>query len=206
MSAMSTEATPGIKVDARRTDTRQRILDVAAGQFAARGYAGTSIRDIADALGVTKAALYYHFSSKEEILQALVDLPITQIREVLTESHDLSTPEARRAFVHAVITAMSQCSREVVAVFKDPQLQSQLGVEIATSGITNVLAIELAKGLSGTDDPERIDPEHLVRASAAVAAGEAVLNAWHLVYQSTEKFTPDNIDYISDIVSRTLEV
>jgi AcrR family transcriptional regulator len=203
---MSNEATTAQRVDARRTDTRQRILDVAAAQFAARGFAGTSIRDIADALGVTKAALYYHFASKEEILQALVDLPISQIRDVLTENHDLSTPEARRAFIHGVIYAMAQCSREVVAVFKDPQLQSQVGVEVKSSGITNVLALELAKGLSGTDDPERVDPEHLVRASAAVAAGEAVLNSWHVVYDSSEKLSPENVDYVTDIVTRTLEV
>jgi len=42
-------------------DTRQRIIDIALELFATRGYAGTSMRDIAAELGVTKAALYYHF-------------------------------------------------------------------------------------------------------------------------------------------------
>jgi len=40
---------------------RQRILDIALELFATRGYAGTSMRDIAAELGVTKAAPYYHF-------------------------------------------------------------------------------------------------------------------------------------------------
>jgi len=54
-----------------RPDTRQRILDVALDLFTEQGYDGTSLREIAEKLGVTKAALYYHFESKEDILQAL---------------------------------------------------------------------------------------------------------------------------------------
>jgi AcrR family transcriptional regulator len=53
------------------TDTRQRILDVALDLFTEQGYDGTSLRQIAEQLGVTKAALYYHFESKEDILMAL---------------------------------------------------------------------------------------------------------------------------------------
>ena len=53
------------------TDTKQRILDVALDLFTEQGYDGTSLRQIAEQLGVTKAALYYHFESKEDILMAL---------------------------------------------------------------------------------------------------------------------------------------
>jgi AcrR family transcriptional regulator len=52
-------------------DTRQRILSVALDLFTEQGYDGTSLRQIAEQLGVTKAALYYHFESKEDILMAL---------------------------------------------------------------------------------------------------------------------------------------
>ena len=54
-----------------KSDTRQRILDVALDLFTEQGYDGTSLREIAEQLGVTKAALYYHFESKEDILMAL---------------------------------------------------------------------------------------------------------------------------------------
>lgn len=53
------------------SDTRERILDVALELFTEQGYDGTSLREIAERLGVTKAALYYHFESKEDILLAL---------------------------------------------------------------------------------------------------------------------------------------
>src|SRR5262249_42624727 len=51
--------------------TRERILDVALDLFTEQGYEQTSLREIAEQLGVTKAALYYHFASKDEILMAL---------------------------------------------------------------------------------------------------------------------------------------
>ncbi|RKN09761.1 TetR/AcrR family transcriptional regulator [Streptomyces radicis] len=57
----------------RRSDTRQRIQDVALEMFAERGYEKTSLREIAERLEVTKAALYYHFRTKEDILVSLFD-------------------------------------------------------------------------------------------------------------------------------------
>lgn len=51
--------------------TRERILDVALDLFIRKGYAETSLREIAAELGFSKAALYYHFESKQDILAAL---------------------------------------------------------------------------------------------------------------------------------------
>jgi AcrR family transcriptional regulator len=52
-------------------DTRERILDVALDLFTEQGYDGTSLRQIAEQLSITKAAIYYYFESKEDILMAL---------------------------------------------------------------------------------------------------------------------------------------
>jgi AcrR family transcriptional regulator len=57
----------------RRGNTRQRIQDVALDLFAEQGYEKTSLREIAEHLDVTKAALYYHFKTKEEILVSVFD-------------------------------------------------------------------------------------------------------------------------------------
>ncbi|MEV8598157.1 helix-turn-helix domain-containing protein [Streptomyces sp. NPDC052012] len=57
----------------RRGDTRQRIQDVALELFAEQGYEKTSLREIAERLEVTKAALYYHFKTKEEILVSIFE-------------------------------------------------------------------------------------------------------------------------------------
>jgi AcrR family transcriptional regulator len=54
-----------------KPSTRERILEVALELFSEQGYDKTSLRDIAERVGTTKAALYYHFARKEDILLEL---------------------------------------------------------------------------------------------------------------------------------------
>jgi AcrR family transcriptional regulator len=68
---------------ARRGDTQQRIRDVALELFAEQGYEKTSLREIADRLEVTKAALYYHFKTKEDILVSLFDDLAKPVEELI---------------------------------------------------------------------------------------------------------------------------
>lgn len=56
----------------RPTDTKARIQQVARELFARRGVQQTSLRDIADVLGITKPALYYHFDSRESLVSSIV--------------------------------------------------------------------------------------------------------------------------------------
>lgn len=69
--------------------TQGRILEAALGLFAENGFAGTSIRDIADAAGVRSATLYAHYTSKEQLLADLIrlghDLHHQRLREALLE-------------------------------------------------------------------------------------------------------------------------
>lgn len=55
----------------REQGTRERILEVALDLFVEQGYDKTSLREIAERMGFTKAALYYHFASKSDLLAAL---------------------------------------------------------------------------------------------------------------------------------------
>jgi AcrR family transcriptional regulator len=54
-----------------KANTRERILDIALELFTVQGYDKTSLRQIAEQLGFSKAAIYYHFASKEDIFMAL---------------------------------------------------------------------------------------------------------------------------------------
>ncbi|PJM95815.1 TetR family transcriptional regulator [Streptomyces sp. CB01373] len=74
----------GTRQQQRRGNTRQRIQDVALELFAEQGYEKTSLREIAERLDVTKAALYYHFKTKEEILVSLFE-SLTRPMEDLIE-------------------------------------------------------------------------------------------------------------------------
>jgi TetR/AcrR family transcriptional regulator, cholesterol catabolism regulator len=61
---------------AKAIASRNRIVDAALDFFSTRGYEGTSIRDIASAVGMTTASLYYHFASKDELFVIVHGLSI----------------------------------------------------------------------------------------------------------------------------------
>ncbi|WP_328866558.1 TetR/AcrR family transcriptional regulator [Streptomyces sp. NBC_00304] len=68
----------------RRGNTRQRIQDVALELFAEQGYEKTSLREISEKLDVTKAALYYHFKTKEDILVGIFEDLNRPVEELIT--------------------------------------------------------------------------------------------------------------------------
>ncbi|HUY51420.1 MAG TPA: TetR/AcrR family transcriptional regulator [Streptosporangiaceae bacterium] len=66
-----------------RGDTRERIQAVALELFAEQGYQKTSLREISERLGVTKAALYYHFKSKEDIVRSFTEDYVTELNSLI---------------------------------------------------------------------------------------------------------------------------
>jgi AcrR family transcriptional regulator len=79
-------------------DTRQRLLDIAKVLISRHGFAGTSLQMIADELGVTKAAVYYHFKTKDEIVEAIAAPMLAELNRVVHEA------SARRTRGHRSIT------------------------------------------------------------------------------------------------------
>ena len=67
-------------------DTRKNIIDTARALFSESSYLGVSMSDIAKELDITKAALYYHFSGKEEIYNAVLDEVLNDINAALMDA------------------------------------------------------------------------------------------------------------------------
>jgi len=86
-------------------DGRQRILDVAAALFLERGYVGTSQREIANAVGMKPGSLYYHFSSKEALLEAILQRGIDVMVEAFREAARTSRGAPPRARFEAHVRA-----------------------------------------------------------------------------------------------------
>ncbi|MBI5501131.1 MAG: TetR/AcrR family transcriptional regulator [Deltaproteobacteria bacterium] len=70
------------------TGRRQEILDASLDLFARQGFQGTSVREIARAVGVNEATLYHYFESKAEILDAIIDLLLEERSEALAAADD----------------------------------------------------------------------------------------------------------------------
>lgn len=80
------EATSDRQIGVLR-DTRQQILDAARLLFSDFSYLGVSMKDISERLGITKAALYYHFSSKKDIYVTVLDEVLVDLRAGLCTEH-----------------------------------------------------------------------------------------------------------------------
>ena len=107
--------------------TRHRMLGVAMKLFSKYGFAGTSLQMIADELDLTKAAIYYHFRTREELLLALMRPIQSQIRDVVERAEGRRGARARAEamlYGYADIVARNRLLTAVTAF--DPSVRSAL--------------------------------------------------------------------------------
>src|ERR1700683_3122343 len=92
-----------------RSGTRARIQQVAVELFTEHGYEGTSLREIAERLDVTKAALYYHFKSKEDIVTSLVQDYADQMDALITWGREQPrTAQTRREILSRYVDIVAE--------------------------------------------------------------------------------------------------
>lgn len=97
------ETPPQFKMPGKRR--KAQILEAATDLFAKTGYEGTSLRDVAERCGMTKAALYYHYTDKEALLRSVVEFRMVRMIDLMEAALD-AIPEDQpldriRAFVRA---------------------------------------------------------------------------------------------------------
>ena len=86
--------------------SRQRILDAAAGVFTNKGYVATRLTDIAQAAEMGAGSLYYHFESKEQIFEEVLDIGMRQIAAAVSQAVEEQGADAsHRARIGAAIEA-----------------------------------------------------------------------------------------------------
>ncbi len=128
-------------------DTRDRILDVAQELFATKGYVGTSLRDIAEELGTTVAALYYYFHRKEDLLSSLIEPMFTDIDTLLDDVVDLDPDERPRRLLAGLLDAMLEHRPTLAAIAQDPSALGKGGLEArARSQVLRAIALLAPSG------------------------------------------------------------
>jgi AcrR family transcriptional regulator len=85
---------------------RVRVLTAALELFAEHGVSGTSLQMIADRLGVTKAAVYHQFQSKDDIVLAVIEPAMVRLGEVADDAEAQRGPAARRDAVLAGVVGL----------------------------------------------------------------------------------------------------
>ena len=105
------------------TDTRTRLIEAAIDLFTRHSFAGTLLQMIADELGFTKAAIYHHFRTREQLLAAIIEPMLDELRAVVESAEAKRTPHARAEHMLSGYAALAVRNRGLVAVLAtDPSV------------------------------------------------------------------------------------
>jgi AcrR family transcriptional regulator len=145
------DAPPPAKGERRRPlgDTRCQFLGVALELMAEKGYAATPLREIAARLGLTKAALYYHFPSKDDLLAALVEPAMAELRRLARSAPPSAAEECRRAALEGYVQLVAAHVDLIRVLSQDPSARRSPALAPAAA-----LYHELAALLAGTSEPD----------------------------------------------------
>jgi AcrR family transcriptional regulator len=141
-------------VPRRNADTREDIRAVALELFAGNGFEQTSLRQIAERLGITKAALYYHFPSKDELLAELAQPLIDDLEGFFAHVREVG-PGDPEAILRRYLELCHRHRALLQSVLHDPTVLARLGT------LTQVLyrRLEVDRLLAGSDLPaDRVRP------------------------------------------------
>ena len=160
--------------------TRRRLLDAAMNLFSQYSFAGTSLQMIADELELTKAAIYYHFRTRERLLMALMEPILSEIGTVVETAERqrgaLARAEAMltgyadivaRNRSLAAVTTFDPSVRSVLrnqpewAALIDRQLALLAGTDSAVSGAINAAVVLTGLAGAASTAPRRLDDDTL---------------------------------------------
>ncbi|WDZ82772.1 TetR family transcriptional regulator [Micromonospora cathayae] len=149
-------------MDAQPTDdTRTRILRAALDLFAEHGYQRTSLRQIADRLRLTKAAILYHFPTKQHLLEDLVEPMLAGLEGLLADAGQLPPDRARWAVLAGWVDVLLTHRRPLGMLFHDLRMISR--------GPTYQRLIRIALHANEVVAGPDADRRGQVRASQAIA-------------------------------------
>ena len=142
-------------------ERKKEILDVAEELFTAKGYEGTSTTDILERVGIARGTLYYHFKSKEEILDALIDRIIQgMVSNIRLALSDKSTALQKLISFVGAMKVDSAIGKEITDYAHKPQnalmhqkIQNSL-LEVLTPIAAEIIKEGIKEGIVSTNYPE----------------------------------------------------
>jgi AcrR family transcriptional regulator len=103
------------------TAAQSRIIAAALNLFARHGVGGTSLQMIADEIGVTKAAVYHQYNTKEEIVRAVAESELSRLEAVLDAAEAEPSPDgARDAVITGIVDLAVERRHQVSSLLNDP--------------------------------------------------------------------------------------
>jgi AcrR family transcriptional regulator len=112
------------------TAAQSRVIDAALSLFSSYGVGGTSLQMIADEIGVTKAAVYHQYNTKDEIVVAAAEAELARLEAVVAAAEACKTPRRSRDTALAGIVDLAvQRRRTVSTILSDPAIIGFFGTD-----------------------------------------------------------------------------
>jgi AcrR family transcriptional regulator len=167
-------------------DTRGTIRAVALELFSDKGFEQTSLREIAERVGLTKASLYYHYPSKQALLLAVVEPVITGWRSIVDDTARLGhDPGNVRSVVERCLDVFLR-NRSVAGIFQ----RDAAGVAVVLGSLWEDMLDVSRRLVAWLAGPSPTTADRL-RAIAAMEVLGAVLSS--TTYQGDEEFAEDEM-------------
>lgn len=109
-------------------NTKERIVDEALTLFSLQGYKGTTVKNIADAVGIKDSSIYKHFKSKQEILDAIVDQMKGRMEELsgtLGIPQDIDEDSVMTAYKDLSLQELQEISRKAFLFYLKDEFMSR---------------------------------------------------------------------------------
>src|SRR5260221_5218681 len=113
----------------RYSATQRRTIDAAMDLFAIHGVTGTSFQMIADAVGVTKAAIYHQFKTKDALVKATAEVGLAPLETALTAAEAAPTPKRGREILLAYVIDLAVARRRWASAIQGDPVMERLLVE-----------------------------------------------------------------------------
>lgn len=145
--------------DKTTAERRQRVIDVAISEFAAKGYSATNINDIAKKSGISIGAMYSYFASKEDLFLAVVNRAYSLLETVLNEER------AKHTDIFELLAGLLAASREYAIAY--PEL-NQIYLDLTTQGLSQ-MASRLSNKLESITAQLYRDVMHRAKSEGKIA-------------------------------------
>ena len=144
---------------ASRIETREQILSTALALFLAQGYEATSLREIAECLDITKAALYYHFPAKEQLVVELTRPFLNQLADLIATARaedPQRRSDGRLALLTAYLDVLISHGRVISLLTQNPATQNHPDVGLRARNLVESFTAEIAGPDAGAEDKVRV--------------------------------------------------
>ena len=181
-----------------------KIIDAAIPLFATRGFAGVSVKELAEAAGVNIALISYYFGGKENLYSVVLEKQFSIITEIIetASKEDISTVDKIKHFAQYMVKAHKQCpyvSQLIYSEIINPTACFET-IKKDINRLNGFISDCISKAMAAGQFRSDLKPEY------AVLSLISIINFYFFTWHLSREFLPESDDQIEIYVSQAVEI